>query len=394
MSKSTQVEALYNCTVPTKTPVDLLVLLGNSMANGYSSLRANVDASVSNYYVPSAGVQTWHKIFNISINGLGYFSGWSYATANYSGLANTFCVDASMMKVISDHYSWPRPLYLYVYCLSGTSLVNGESADTWSSNDADGHLFMAINNYYLPALKECINYLRYNGKEPRIFVLWGANAISNTYPLAATYQTEINGIISYIRTQLNDNTIRFYWSKCDPQYAYPIGSVASNGGCDLVTTADPLVESYDSGDLKNASGHWYATSEITRGLLNAAYWYEKFYGNSRPTCTGVSITGVIANSQYVGFTYTYSDPDGDLEDRTIVADTMRLNDGSGTRCELWRADDNVGTGQIFSYALNYGETVQLSSASGKYWQARVWVKAQTGALHGYCIKGSWQGPTP
>jgi hypothetical protein len=93
----------------------------------------------------------------------------------------------------------------------------------------------------------------------------------------------------------------------------------------------------------------------------------------------------------VGFTYTYSC--ATAENITAKTDTRAMDIGYGTRCEVWIADDDVGTNSAYQTSMAYGESWLIPvGAIGKYIQARVWVVAQSGATHGYVVKGSWQGP--
>jgi hypothetical protein len=128
------------------------------------------------------------------------------------------------------------------------------------------------------------------------------------------------------------------------------------------------------------------------GLVFAGYWHEIYYANAYPVLTNVQITGTLQSGQAIGVSYTYTDTD--TEDTTIVADTLRLRKETGTRYELYAADDAIGTNRDYmSLSRNKSETYTITGVYiGKYLQALVFPKAQAGSIHGYPVKSAWRGP--
>jgi len=382
MGQATEIEVKYNCTPPTKIDADVLCLFGNSMISGYSGTISSLYDSVKNDYVPT-GDQTWFKRYNgrgllYSSTEKGYWLDYNISKSHIDGF---FMLDSSFGKVVSTQYTWPNSLFEFVYVVDGSSIINGEEATTWHPSDDSSYW-----NDMILKLHEAIDYLISQGYNPRLMVMCGFSGIVSA--VVADYEASMNAMIASLRAEFSDNSIYFYWLKCSTVYGD--ASLAYRDAVDLVVAADNKVFANDALDFPLTSGHFLNYSEIMRGPDAAAFFYQKLYGGTRPTCTNPSITGNLKVGAPIGFTYSYS---GATENKTVKTDIRRLDLGYGTRCELWVAADDIGTDGIYYTALNYGETVAVNGAHvGKYLQARVWVVAQSGALHGYCVKGSWQGP--
>jgi len=390
MGQAAAVEALYNCNPPTKIDCDLFVMCGSSLMNGYSTSYLSDDAAMVAYLFPSGDLTYCERYgtpagsYDTPLQNKGQFIYFNNAY-NYQNASGRFSVDSIMAVELNSKYIWPRPYFFFHYEQNGASLIADESTPDWS---VGGTVYPAM----IENLTQAINILKSRGYSPRISVMWGSGAV--TSETASDYTTSMQAIISGIRTAAEDNTIRFYWGKQDPT-ATPLPTAAFNSGLDAVMALDPLIESFNYVDLELAGDLLHPTtlSMLDLGFICAGYWYEKYYGNTRPTVSNVQINGTLKVGQAVTVSYTYTDANGDTENVTVVGDTMRHRDGSGTRIEFYNADDGVGTGRDYmSKTLNKGESYTLLvTTANKYLQVVVFPRANTGAQHGYPVKSAWVG---
>jgi hypothetical protein len=119
----------------------------------------------------------------------------------------------------------------------------------------------------------------------------------------------------------------------------------------------------------------YATNSVGTGYGEIIDFTT---GNSAPTVTNVSITGIKEVDSTLIATYTFNDPENNTE--------------SGSTFKWYRADDNSGTGEVaidgatgLSYVLKAGD-------ENKYLRFGVTPKAATGTTAGVEVKSALVGP--
>jgi hypothetical protein len=394
MGQASTVEELYDCALPTPVDCDLFVFQGTSLINGYLALLSGLDSQVVTHYFP-AGDQTYSKLFISSVFKTLHYSkvGGYYPINLYTyNEEGKFRTDDNFAKSLSEDCSWPRPYFIMTYTQNGASIIAGESSVTWALTDdisEDGTVYPT----FMINLLWARDLLKSQGYNPRISVTWGMYCLYETTP--SVYVTSINGMIADMRNQLEDQTIRFYINK---RYASPadVPTAAWNTAVDTVVAADSLCGKFDLNDFELSADNIHKTTmgDFDHGFVIASYWNEIYYGNKRPVASNVQITGTIKAGNNVGFSFTYTDNENDLQSTVVVGDNAKLRYGTGSRCEIYFADDNVGTNSDYvNKTLNVGDTYNLNAIYiGKYIQGVVFPKAQTGSLHGYPVKSAWTGP--
>jgi hypothetical protein len=391
MGQASTISALYDCNLPTKVNADLFIFIGTSLMNGYAASYTPLDSTLKDHYFPS-GDLTYCERFgtdgSLTIGDLkkGCFEYMNVAH-NYSYSSNRFGQDWIFAKTLDEDYNWNRPYFIFDYMANGSSLIAGQSDPDWS---IDGAVYPRMITY----LTQAVNILKSRGYELRISVMWGNGAIEGTATTNLEYETAMKAFMDGIRTACDDTGVRFYMGK---QATFGnAAKIAYNEGIDLVAADDPLFESFDFFDFEVGSDSIHPTTMayFLMGLIFAGYWNEKYNSNNRPVASNVQITGTLKIGYNISFSYTYSDTDGDLQDTSVVTDAMRIDYGTGTRCEFYYADDNVGTNRTyFNITKNTGQSYQVTYVyEGKYFQAIVHPKALSGSIHGYPVKSAWQGP--
>lgn len=387
MSKATQIETKYNCTVPTKIDADLFVMLGTSLMNGYAAVETGLNANIITNYFPT-GDQTYAQRFGTTaqtyatpINNKGQFL---YVNKDYNYDPPRFGPDQTMLKAMTQDLNWDRPLFLFHYEQNGASIIAGETTPSWAI--ADNSTYTLMTN----ALKQCISNLKSRGYNLRISIIWGSAGVTSTTD--TVYRDSILALIAEIKIACEDNTIKFLWGK--PTVQSGAAQVSYRNGVDLVCALDSNVQSFDY-DLFIVSGdkaHPTTEAVLDQGLIFAGYWYEKYYGATRPTVSNIQITGTLKAGQTLNASYTYSG--NEQENTTVVSDIYRLTHGTGTRIQWFVADDANGTNiDYYSKTTNKGETVQIFSQQvGKYMKVVVFSKASNGNLFGYPVSSDWFGP--
>jgi hypothetical protein len=388
MGTLSRARTLYSGDLPTPVDCDLFIMIGTSLMNGYLASYLTIDSEIKSYYF-ATGDQTFCQRFGTWAQGfvtpslnVGQFLYFNNAY-NYDASSSRFAPDSVMAKELYYKYGWDRPMFFFHYEQVGASLIAGESTPDWSPSSTVYPLFISNLTY-------AYNTLVCRGYNPRVSVMWGNGAITST--TVSDYVTAFNTIITGIRTVTNTSA-RFYIGK-QALISHGAASQAYNDGIDLVKASDNLVGSFDYVDFEVSGDDIHPTtmSVFDMGLVFAGYWHEIYYANAYPVLTNVQITGTLQSGQAIGVSYTYTDTD--TEDTTIVADTLRLRKETGTRYELYAADDAIGTNRDYmSLSRNKSETYTITGVYiGKYLQALVFPKAQSGSIHGYPVKSAWQGP--
>lgn len=390
MSLAERIEIIYSCKVPEKLGCDLFVMLGTSLMNGYSASYIAMDSELAAYYFPE-GDQTYAQRYGTPAQGyatpkdnVGQFI-YMNTAYNYTPGSGRFGPDTILAKELHSKYGWERPHFYFHYEQNGASLLPGESNPDWTPA---GTIYpLMIQN-----LARCVDVLRSMGFMPRISVMWGSAAATNTTDTA--YRDAINAIIGGINAACGDNAIRYLWGKPTIQGGAP--AIAYRNGVDMVVASNPLVESFDYDNIQVGGDKVHPTTMavLVQGTLYAGHWSRLYRDNNPPTVINVQITGTLKSGMAIGVTYMYQDDENDTENTTVVGDTLRLREGTGTRVDYYSADDANGTNVDFLAASrNKGETFTLYATTiGKYIQAYVYPKASTGTHHGMPVKSAWHGP--
>jgi len=364
---------LLNANIPTKTQVDLFVNLGNSLSNGLLASRTADGFSTifNNYYFPS-GDQT-------------HCRRGAYGLLPYHNITLNADNSFSMVDIISRDlyadYNWQTPIIFYANSASGASIFSSKAV-TWSANAADSLLINTCKVLLLYG-----DYLRKIGYEPRITIIFSTAEVAPSSQVASEYQSEIEGIVNYIRTNLGDSTIKVLWMRMRDIDAE---NAAYADGVDLVTLSDFYKYDFYPLDIAADDLHMTTLAEVDRAQILAAQLYNIYYGGTIPTASNVVITGTIKINEYVSVTYTYT---GQTENTTAKTDTVKLEHGHGSRIEWYYADDANGLNEIRAdnHVTQGTSTKKIGAGTaGKYIEARVFPVSMVKPFHGAPAVSGWQ----
>lgn len=359
---------LYNCNLPTRKKAYFVVFLGNSLVNGYSSDYTQLVSADQNKYMAVSDMTQYRKL-----------TSYVFHYVNRASFANAFGNFATCMIDLYDSGAYSDgSLFCYEYSVNGSSIVNGEQTDTWSSSDTNGYLYSIISS-----MNWGIRYLERAGYAVTIIgVNFGGVGISTGTVVQATYETEMNTLMAKIRERfpLNGGSlIPFIWGAPDGIAFAPPNLHYRNA---ILALTDPLVEYYDVAKYNcqaNDTIHPRSHGVRAFGQFVASVLTKIKTGNNYPVASNVAITGTLKVNQAIGVSYTYSDTEGDAK---------------GTaRIHMTYATDANGTSEIDLYDGFEGGTFTLISTHlNTYIRARVTPVALTGAITGKAVYGSWQGP--
>lgn len=386
------IEAKYGCLDLTIEDVDLFVMLGTSLMNGYSTAFNTASAATIAKYFPS-GDQTFCRRFGTtaplyevrdSYQGL-----WPYMNIvdNYQASTNKFGPDATMAYTLYNEMNWPNPIYIFHYERNGTVIIEGEAVPSWSANETSGTFDDMIDD-----LLQAVSIIKRMNRNPRISVMWGSSSLNEINE--TKYRDEFLDIMDRIRTELEDDTINFLLIKFATSGVASL--IAFNQGIDLAVAIDALSDSFYAKVAIELGVSYHPTTMATieEGMILASYWYEKYgYGN-RPVVSNLQIVGTMQVGSVISFTWTFS---GGTQDTTVSSDTWRQL--GGTRIEIWTANDNIGDGDNFGtnegYLISkgYGETYTLTvSQTTKYIKIKVFGRSISGARYALPVESTWFGP--
>jgi hypothetical protein len=367
---------LYSVNLPTQAKAYLVLFIGNSMVNGYSTEWASMNESWLNAYMPVTPL-TKYKLFTDDytfINPARYPNGFHILNFENYVVAMSDLYDTG---VYSD-----GELYCLQYAVNGTCIVQGEEGTTWDAAEANGYLARTIDK-----LKWGIKDLYYKGKEVEIIaanvsVHVAGNGGDNGTTVVATYTEKMNGIMDKLRESFpvhGGPTMSFVWGAIDGIALQPASLAYREAALAL---SGPLIEVFDINQYRPQSNDTIHIREVgvnSFGKFVSSAIVKMKTGNNFPSCSNVVITGTLEVNQSVGCTWDYSDIEGDPEGGSIIT--------------LTYADDANGTNEIFLYSMAKGSTKLMTTTYlNKYIRARIEPIASSGARVGKAVYGSWQGP--
>jgi hypothetical protein len=376
MSALSDARTLYGCNKPVQPKAYLVLFIGNSMVNGFSTEWASMGDPWLDVYMPVTPL-TKYKLFTDDytfINPARYPNG--FHILNFQNYVVTMA-DLYDTGVYSD-----GELYCLQYAVNGTCIVQGEESVTWDAAEAGGYLDQTINKL-LWGIKD----LYYKGKEVEIIAVNASihvagNGGDNGTTVVATYTEKMNGIMDKLRNSFpfhGGSTMSFIWGAPDgialqpASLAYREAALALNG---------PLIEVFDINQYRpqaNDTIHLREAGVNSFGKFVSSAIVKMKTGNDFPSCSNVVITGTLQVNQYVGCTWDYSDTEGDPEGTSLIT--------------LTYADDANGTNEIFLYSMGKGSTKLMTvTYLNKYIRARIEPIASSGARVGKAVYGNWQGP--
>lgn len=381
------IRSVLNTDVPTKKKAYLTFVIGDGMVNGlHTAFQVGHFGSIFDWetYIPVGDVEKckrWDGIRMLEGGGFTYRYIYLNRLKNYRGeeeagdqsTGNETMIGVDMYD--SGDFS-DGEVFLLAHTYINSTLVNGEQASSliWSADDVDGLLFQ----FYKEA-DVAIEYLERMGYD---VTLYGVNFCTNCFAtgteVAATYQSELEGLMANLRSRYadyNTGTIPFVLAKLDTT-SRGAKAVAHNTG--LAAISDAYMDYFDLSIMPLSSNlhHCRTITQRCFGRFCASGFYKLTESGTYPVVSNVAVSGTLQVGQAVTGSYNYT---GATEGETEIL--------------VRYADDNSGTNPVYINVHRTGESEILTTTHlNKYIQVIVIPVSTESPEVGKALQSTWQGP--